>query len=355
MKSVALTAVLALCLTTLAAGQCAVTNANNPGASLTLNGGTSFAGCSGVPVTMNFTSDQIGNPFDICFGPLAASCTVLTDDALELDMPNSLSVFGGVCAGATLPVVGFGFGAGSVDFTFISAAGIGNLNNLQAGAVDFTDPDGISLSEVNTYIVAPAVFPWTTVGDDSFVDLTGDPCWTDVNFYGTTYNGAFVSSNGGISFGSGYADFSATLGEWETEMPRIGIHSDLEPNNFGGITINFLTDGVSVDYDTAEWGTAGANTLAYTVEVSASAGARISGITTAGAWGTGTVCGITDGAAGTHPGAVSFDAILGGLGLVGAATDSWLDANPAGMIVGAGVTVNNINWPNADGSLINGN
>jgi len=150
------------------------------------------------------------------------------------------------------------------------------------------------------------------------------PDWVaDVNFYGTTYNGAFVSSNGGLSFGS--------------------------------ITINFLADGVSVDYDTAEWGTGGANTLADTVEVSASAGAAISGITTAGAWGTATVGGITAGATGTHPGAVSFDAILGGLGLVGSATDSWLDENTGGMIVGAGVTVNNINWPNADGSLINGN
>ena len=86
-------------------------NVNNPGASLTLNGSTSFVGCSGVPVTMNFTSDQVGNPFDICFGPLAAAPIVLADDLIELDLPNSYSVFGGACA-STLPVVGFGFGTG---------------------------------------------------------------------------------------------------------------------------------------------------------------------------------------------------------------------------------------------------
>ncbi len=360
MKLVALTAIVALCLTTVSMGQCAITNANNPGASLTLNGTNGFAGCSGELVIMNFTSDQVGSPFDICFGPLAAACIPLIDDAIELDLATSYSLFGGACGQGTLPPVGLGFGAASMDFTFVSEAGIGNLNNLQAGAVDATDPDGVSLSEVSTYAVAPAVYPWVTVGDDANLDLTGDACWVDVNFYGTTYNGAFINSNGEVTFASGTSDFTATYGEWASGMPRIGWAADLEPNNYGSITTNFLADGFRVDYvDVAEWGTGGTGVISYSVEVSTSAGASITGMIEDGTWGTTGQClGASNGSLGTDPTAgagVSFDAILAaGGGGMGLASDMWVEA-AGGMVSGAGSSYTNILFPAADGSSISVN
>ena len=354
MKLVALTAIVALCLTTVSMGQCAITNVNNSGASLTLNGTNGFAGCSGEPVTMNYTSDQVGSPFDICFGPLAAACIPLVDDAIELELATSYSLFGGACGQGTLPPVGLGFGAASMDFTFVSEAGIGNLNNLQAGAVDATDPDGVSLSEVSIYAVAPAVYPWTSVGDDSTLDLTGDACWVDVNFYGTTYDGAHLNSNGEVTFSAGTSDFTATYNEWATGMPRIGWAADLQPNVYGSVTTNFLADGIRVDFtDVAEWGTSGMGVISFSVEVSASAGASITGMTEDGTWGgTGQCLGASNGSLGTDPGQANFDALFAGGGAgAGAASDMWVDA-AGGMITGAGSTYTNILLPAADGSSI---
>jgi len=351
MKSVVLTAVALILVVSVGVAQNPV-NVNHAAASLTLNGGTTLSGCAGGTVTLAFSSDSLGNSFDIAIDAAPAATPIpLVDDTIELDLTTATSLFGGIAVGTTMPVVGHGLaGSGSATHSATFVGGAGQAV-LQAGAIDFTDPDGASLSEMCVYDVVSQSLS-LSLGDDDYADLTGDPCWVDVTFYGVVYNGAFVSSNGGVSFTSGFSDFSATYGEWTTQMPRVGIHSDLEPNNFGTVDVNFLADGVEVVYtDVAEWGTAGANTISYAVEVSASAGAAIGGIIqVSGAWGTSTVAGITDGAAGTHPAAVVFDT-LGGAGAA-LATDSWIEENPAGMSAGAGSTVNNISFPTADGASV---
>ncbi len=53
-----------------------------------------------------------------------------------------------------------------------------------------------------------------------------------INFFGTTYNGAFVGSNGYMTFGSGSGNFSANPLNTQTIMPMIaGLFTDLDSRN----------------------------------------------------------------------------------------------------------------------------
>lgn len=334
-------------------------NANSSEASLDINGTTAFAGCGGQPVSVNFSSSSVGLPFDIGIGPIAACPIPLIDDTVELDLAASVSLFGGPIA-APHPIVGFGLGNGNMSFNFGAVPGTANL---QGGAFAPTDPDGVAYTEVVTYdVIAAQSTIVTALGDDDSVNIglgnVGPACFpgAPVNFYGTVYNDFHISSNGDITFTAGSTDFTATSGEWMANMPRVGFAGDLEPNNFGTITAVALADGFRVDYtNVTEWGTTGMGVTSYSVEVSTSAGAAITGFTTDGTWGaTATVMGISNGMLGTHPGVVSFDTLFTGSGGVGAAlaTDSWIDENTAGIIPGAGGAWSNVSFPTADGSSI---
>ena len=189
--------------------------------------------------------------------------------------------------------------------------------------------------------------------DADNIQMSG-PCFTDVNFYGAMYDHCYVGSNGDVTFTAGSSDFTQTYGEWASSMPRIGWAADLQPNVYGTVTFNGLSAGFRVDYtDMSEWGTGGLGVISYAVEVSASAGASITGMTEDGTWGGTTQClGASNGSLGTDPGQADFAALFAGGGAgAGAATDMWVDA-AAGMISGAGSTYSNILFPAADGSSI---
>jgi hypothetical protein len=266
---------------------------------------------------------------------------------------------GGPVISPLLPF-GLGFGGQSVSATFVPAAG---EYDVQMGLLDFTDPDGISMSQRAHLSVLPSTpIGALALGDDANVQISAAlpaaMCitpWVDVTFYGTVYDHCYVSSNGFVSFTAGSSDFSATYGEWTLLMPRVGVNADFRPDLAGTITYNQLADGFRVDYSgVTEWPSTTAGVTSYSVEVSTSLGAGITGFTTDGTWGgTATVMGVTNGAAGTHPGAVSFDTLFGGGGLgAGLASDSWIDANAGGMIIGAGGLWSNVVAPAADGSSI---
>lgn len=342
-------------------------SSNTADASIDFDGGAAAQICEGTATTLNASinaanagaAHDIGyttTPIDPCVG------IPLIDDAINLDLSTTNSLYGGLAP--NLQPFGLGFGGSSMSLTLVPAVTAATITT-QMGCLDATDPDGISMSGTATLDVAPSnVFTGgaLTLGDDDTLEITGvaqgypacvsNPGWVDVTFYGTVYDAAWVNSNGDVSFTSGHGDFSATSGEWMSQMPRIGFQSDLEPNAFGTVTYNQLADGFRVDYtNVTEWGTGGTGVTSYSIEVSTTAGASITGFTTDGTWGgTSTVMGISNGAAGTHAGVTSFDT-LGGAG-AGLATDSWIDENTGGMITGAGVNFMNVLFPAADGSSI---
>jgi len=325
---------------------------NTAESSLNINGSTAVSVCEGAAATLNAsTSVGAGALHDIGVGPLAAVPLALLDDCIELDLATAVSVWtGGAAANPLLPFGG-GLGVSSLSVGFVPNTG---EYDLQMGVLDAGDPDGISMSATTHMSVIGTVIP-LALGDDANLLVDG-ACFADVNFYGTMYDHCYVGSNGDVTFTAGSSDFTATYGEWASGMPRIGWAADLQPNVYGTVTYNGLTDGFRVDYtDMSEWGTTGAGVISYSVEVSASAGASITGMTEDGTWGGTTQClGASNGSLGTDPGVADFAALFAGGGVgAGAATDMWVDDGAAGgMVPGAGSTYSNILFPAADGSSI---
>lgn len=232
----------------------------------------------------------------------------------------------------------------------------------QQAATDPGSVDGIALSQPCQLDVVAGAPVALTLGDDdnTQVFLQGNPvCGNSVTFYGTVYTDIFVNSNGDVSFGSGHTDFSATSGEWVSQMPRIGFQTDLEPNNFGTITLTNNGAGANGDWLTiafanvTEWGTGGMGVTSYDIVLHGPAGHEIANFTTDGTWGgTATVAGISNGSLGAAVANLqSFDT-NNGLGVIpslGGPTDNVIDENTAGMIPNAtGWT--SVGFPFEDGS-----
>ena len=336
-------------------------SSNNADASLDINGSASPTICGGDPVSLNLAINpgNAGALHDVGVdSAIVTSCgggLALIDDAVNLDLATASSLYGGAAASSLQPM-GLGFGGGAaMSLNFVAAPTAASVA-LQMGCLDASDPDGISMSGTATYSAAPA-FGVLALGDDDNISITGTPvcgsAFVDVAFYGTVYSECFVGSNGEVTFVSGSSDFTATQAEWETQMPRIGCAGDLEPNNYGTVTYSQLADGFKVDYaNVAEWGTGGLGVISFTVEVSASAGASISGMASDGLWGgTPTCVGLSNGSAGTHTGSVSLSGAAGAGPSAGAATDSFFEAT-AGLAAGMGTTVSSISAPAGDGSAV---
>ncbi|MEE9393292.1 MAG: hypothetical protein V3W41_12380 [Planctomycetota bacterium] len=78
------------------------------------------------------------------------------------------------------------------------------------------------------------------LSDDDFgaVDLTG-MSGGGFTFYGTLYTECFVGSNGYVTFGSGDADFTASVTEMYTQEPRIApLWTDFSPNTTTNVIIS---------------------------------------------------------------------------------------------------------------------
>ncbi|NRA95488.1 MAG: hypothetical protein HRU14_04695 [Planctomycetes bacterium] len=342
---------------------------NSPRSSLDLNGtvGTAYSpaittDCVGATVTLNAGAPAAA-PFDIAVTfatSIPAALTTAAGQQVNVDIfsPTLFNFNGGTpnFAGILnlLPHPGA--------FTFPVPTGAPLLAAAQQLAVDAGHPDGFQLSQaVQANILAAGGTQTLTLGDDSSVQiiLGGSPYCanTGVVFYGTVYNDFHVGSNGDVTFTAGSNDFTATALEWQTQMPRIGIAGDLEPNNYGTVTVTSngnagLGDWMTVAYaGVTEWGTGGLGVTSFNVDFHGPNGHEINGFTTDGTWGaTPVVGGMSLGSGGTHPALVSFDG-LNGLGLQAnvSNTDSVIDASTFGMLANtSGWT--SIGFPLFDGS-----
>ena len=83
--------------------------------------------------------------------------------------------------------------------------------------------------------------------DDCFtgpINFTG--AGQSINFFGTTYSGLFVGSNGYVTFGAGASNFSTQLLDTETIQPMIaGSFTDLysQDDAASNVYINDTTPG----------------------------------------------------------------------------------------------------------------
>lgn len=341
---------------------------NSPASALDIDGAmtTGFSAavtttCVGASSTLTSVATT-GSLFDIAITQAASGTGFLTTPGgqrvnIDLSHPSIFSFNGGVPTFAG--VLNLVPHPGS--FTFSVPTGNAIVAAGQQLATDPGHPDGFELSqsaEIN--IVAGGSSLPVTLPDDGNVQVmlqTTQLCATSVDFYGTTYTDLYVNSNGDVSFTQGHSDFTATSSEWQSQMPRIGLQADLEPNNFGTVTVTNNGAGgtgswITISYaNVTEWGTGGLGVTSYNIELHGPNGHEIGGFTTDGTWGvTPVVVGMSLGAGGTHPALVVFDSLTGaGLQANVNPTDSVIDESTTGMIPWT-TMFTSIQFPFNDGS-----
>lgn len=307
---------------------------NQTGASLDLDGvvgnasfPASVAGCTGVPVTANLSSSNVGMPWEVGITspelgrPRSLGAPPLSDGQvanLRFSVP-SVSYVNGLSFSSGFPAVSFSVPVAATAAVSMSA---------QMAVFDPSQGSGLSLSAIATLDAgAPTTVPLALPDDGTaVVDVTLPPlCAAPVTFYGTTYAQLFVNSNGDVSFTQGHNTFVASAPLWQGQMPRVGLWSDFEPNLFGTVDVTRAGTAIQVNYtNVTEWGTGGTGVTSYTVEFGGPLGlVAIRNFATDGTWGgTPVAAGISNGFGGTNPPLVSFDA-LNGTGLIpGLPTDS---------------------------------
>jgi len=102
------------------------------------------------------------------------------------------------------------------------------------------------------------------LGDD---DSSEVPLGFSFPFQGSSYTSVWVNSNGNLTFGSGDADFSESVGEFLSDQPRIApLWDDLAPNNGGSVSVEYGTGSATVIFDSVpEFFSTGANTFMVTL------------------------------------------------------------------------------------------
>ncbi|MEE2713708.1 MAG: hypothetical protein VX913_13120 [Planctomycetota bacterium] len=344
---------------------------NSASSSLDIDGinGSAFQGpksvvCFGGTSTLN-TAVPSGTPSDIAvvFGAHAPTQALSSpNNVVNIDVfnPTMFSFNGGAPNFAGLLNLTPHPGA----YSFPIPTGSTFVASAQQLAIDGTNPDGYALSQAPEITVTVGGVLTYAHADDGFVQTTlnvSPICGTSVDFYGTSYTDVFSNSNGWASFVSGSTAFIASQAEWQTLEPRIGMQGDLEPNNFGTVTLTNNGPALSgspgsshltMSYaNVTEWGTGGLGVTSYDIVLNGPNGHEIANFTTDGSWGiTPVAAGMTLGAGGTHPPLVSFDALFGtGLQANVLGTDSVVDFNAGGMLANVNGW-SNIQFPLLDGS-----
>ena len=238
------------------------------------------------------------------------------------------------------------------------------VGSAQQVALDASNGDGYTLSQApQANVTAGGLLTYAHADDGFIVQLINQLplCGgTYTEFYGVTFGDICSQSNGWASFGAGSTDFSATAAEWQAAGEgRFGLGADLEPNNYGTVTLAVNGPAMSGDpgasmltmsySNITEWGTGGLGVTSYDLIFNGPQGNEIANFTTDGTWSAqAVVVGMSKGSSGTHPALVSFDALSGTGMQAGSANDSWLEENPAGMVPTASGW-SNISWPTTFG------
>lgn len=136
----------------------------------------------------------------------------------------------------------------------------GNLVTIDptTGAGTLVGPSSFpALSGLSFFPTPPTPLP---LGDDDFVEV---PLPFSFPFCGTSYSSVFVGSNGYLTFGGGDFDFSESVAELLSGLPRIApLWDDLNPAAGGTVTAGPTGPDFFVEFDAVpEFGTANNNTF----------------------------------------------------------------------------------------------
>jgi hypothetical protein len=113
-------------------------------------------------------------------------------------------------------------------------------------------------------LASPAHSVVLPLTDDSYQSVSLDFAFP---FFGNTYTGMYVNSNGNITFGSGDTDWTESVSEFLNEQPRIGgIWDDLNPSSGGIVDATGDASYMTVSYtNVPEYYNTGANTFQITL------------------------------------------------------------------------------------------
>ena len=117
------------------------------------------------------------------------------------------------------------------------------------GGVETSQPMAIHVSNTGSH----AVLPGPNLDDSSTLVTLGTAplCGPQtVNFYGTAWTSFYVNANGNITFGGASTDFTPTVAEFTSGMPRIAaLWSDMGPQLGGNIAITSYDGAIVVKWD----------------------------------------------------------------------------------------------------------
>jgi hypothetical protein len=227
---------------------------NQTNAHMDINGlsNSPFSG----PIVANLNSGAIGS---LNFG--ASQAGLAYDIALTLSpaIPNFLVTPGGQRINVDLnhPTFAFLFNgfltatpSSSWALPFVAPNGIVDLTG-QMAILDPASAENILLTAANELHVTPCpatVLPLTLGDDDTYaigLGVGSFGCVPSITFAGTNYTTAYVNSNGSVSFGAGVTDYTASVSEFNSGVPRLaGLWSDLNPSAGGTISVSASLSGI---------------------------------------------------------------------------------------------------------------
>lgn len=277
---------------------------NTAFAQLTFNGvtGTSTQPaiddmCVGDPGTFSIFSIDPGNLFQVGFtlsplvgGSTPPGSTTPGGQFINVNLGHPSTYYWG---GGTVPVLQPWPGSQLIPFT-AAAATVFSAQMLKLHPAPL---DGFYLSaggQLNISASGGTPTPHT-MGDDNSVSVA---LINPVSFYGTSYNTLHINSNGAAAFNNGSGDFTATVGEFLGQDPRVAGHwSDLEPNAQGTVTSSQSCGTTVVSFNNVpEWGTGQSAAVSFDITFWANGDTTIDNHSTTGTtWGTPTIIGFSPG------------------------------------------------------------
>ena len=154
-----------------------------------------------------------------------------------------------------------------------------------------------------------------SLGDDDNIAITlgtggTHDCLSNVAIYGTSYTTLYINSNGSVSANTGSDDFTSSVSEFLSEMPRIaGQWSDLNPSGQGTVQSISSAAGLSVQFvGVVEWGASA--TVDFDIDFLTNGDISIASHTVNGSWGTSTIVGFSPGSGATGN-SVTWSSLVG--------------------------------------------
>jgi len=140
------------------------------------------------------------------------------------------------------------------------------------------------------------------LGDDDSLEI---PLGFTFPFQGQNWTSVFVNSNGNLTFGSGYTDFSESVGEFLSDQPRIApLWDDLSPNSGGMVTVEYGGGSATVSFiDVPEFFATGSNTFSVTMFADGSVDIQYDGMSALDG-----LVGVTEGGGAADPGETDLSA-----------------------------------------------